>query len=156
VDRDKDYGDSPHDAYFDSDDYKAVDYPHAADAASSKAVTALVKSYLAAAAAEDGSAGCSMIYSLFAESIPETLGEPPSGTPQLSGKTCAVVMTKLYRQMHGELAAEAASVRVAGVHVAERRGLVLLGLRGMGPHVIQVHLERGVWKINETVPIEAS
>jgi hypothetical protein len=154
-DQDKDYDDSS-DSYFDGDDYNSVNYPHAADAADKQAVTRLVKRYFVAAAAADGASGCSMIYSLFAETIPETLGLPPTGTPSLYGRTCAVVMTKLFKQEHRKLAVEAATLHVAAVRVNEMRGFALLQFKGIPPQSINVHLERGVWKINETVAIEVS
>ncbi|HTA96911.1 MAG TPA: hypothetical protein VK730_04645 [Solirubrobacteraceae bacterium] len=155
-DRDKDYGDNSSDSYFDADDYNTVNYPHAADAADTQAVTTLVKRYLTAAAAEDGATGCSLIYSLFAETIPETLGLPPTGTPSLYGTTCAVVMTKLYKQEHHKLAVEAATLQAAAVRVNHMRGFALLHFKGIPAQSIDVHLERGVWKIDETVAIEVS
>ncbi len=156
LDRDKDYGDGNSNNYFDHDDYNTVNYPQAADAAQTQAITTLVKRYFKAAAASDGSTGCSLIYSLFAETIPETLGLPPSGTPSLYGKTCAVVMTKLFKQNHPQLATETASLRVAAVQINGMRGLALLHFAGIPAQSIQLHLERGIWKINETLAIEAS
>jgi hypothetical protein len=155
-DRDKDYGDGDGDGYFDHDDYDTVNYPQTADATDTQAVTALVKRYFKAAAAADGATGCSLIYSLFAETIPETLGLPPSGTPSLYGKTCAVVMTKLFKQNHRRLVAETATLQVAAVRVNRMRGFALLHFNGIPAQSIQLHLERGVWKINETLAVEVS
>lgn len=97
-----------------------------------------------------------MIYSLFAETIPELIGEPPTGTPQTSGKTCAVVMSKLFKLNHAELAGELATMQVAAVREQGMRGLALLRFPDRPPHIIMVHRERGAWKIDETVPIETS
>lgn len=155
-DRDKDYGDSDSDSYFDNDDYNTVNYPYTARPAEIRAVTALVKRYLAAAVTDDGATACSLIYSLFAEAIPETLGLPPTGTPALRGKTCAVVMSKLFKINHAQLAAESATLEVATVRVNDMRGFALLHFKGIPAHSIGVHLERGTWKIEETVPIEVS
>jgi hypothetical protein len=154
-DGDSDY-DNRSSSYYDADDYNTPNYPTVAGAADKQAVTGTVKRYFHAAAANDGVEACSMIYSLFAETIPETLGEPPTGSPDMRGKTCAEVMAKFFKLNHKQLVAELATLEVTSVRTNGMRGLALLRYKGIHPHSIQMHLERGVWKIDETIDVETS
>jgi hypothetical protein len=120
---------------------------HAASTGDRRAVVALVKRYYAFAAADDGTAACSLIYSIFAEEIPEVYGEPP-GEPALRGKTCGVVMSKFFRQIHRWLTTDLATLEVIDVRVKGLRGLALLSFKNTPEHDIPVHLEHRVWKID--------
>jgi hypothetical protein len=128
-----------------NDDYG---YGHAVSAAETQAIAELVKHYYAAAAARDGAKGCSLLYSLLAEEIPELYGEPP-GPPELRGSTCAAVMSKLFAHHHQELVTDAATVKLMDVRVKRLRGLAIMSFKGMPQRDIAVHLEHGVWKIDE-------
>jgi hypothetical protein len=127
------------------DDYG---YGHAASPAATQAITTLVKRYYTAAAAANGAEACLLMYSLLAEEIPEEYGEPP-GQPALRGSTCAVVMSKIFNQQHNRLVAELPELEVAAVRVRSHHALVILGFHRMPPREIRVHLEYGVWKIDE-------
>jgi hypothetical protein len=137
---------------FDSDDDPIRFYGHEADAAESRAITALVRGYYAGAAKDDGARACRMIHPLIAEAIPEDYAEQPS----LRGKTCAVVMSKLLKQLHRRHAPESASpkesatLEVIGVRVEGGIALVLLRFANAPePDHIAVHLEGHNWKIWE-------
>lgn len=117
-----------------------------ASPAEMRAVTALLERYYAVAAAGDGAAACSMIYSIIAETIPEDYGQPP-GPPALRGKTCAVVMTKILEQHRRELVAKAPGLRVIGLRVGGTRGLALLRFGRAPERYILVRREYGAWKI---------
>jgi hypothetical protein len=137
---------------FDSDDDPVRFYGHEADTAQRQAITALVKSYYAAAAKDDGAKACRMIHPLIAEAIPEDYEEQPA----LRGRTCAVVMSKLLKQLHGRHAPESATPResatlkVIGVRVEGGIALVLLRFADAPePDHIAVHLEGHSWKIWE-------
>jgi len=137
-------GDNDHN----SDDYA---YGAAANPAVRGAVTALIKSYYAAAAAEDGARACSLIYSIFAEEIPEVYGEPP-GSPTLRGGTCAIVMSKVFKQNHRTFVTEQATLHVSAVRVKRLRGRVLLIVKGLGIREMLVHREHSVWRIDSLLP----
>lgn len=119
-------------------------------------LTTLVKRYFAAAVADDGARACSLIYSLYAETIVETYGQPPAGPPELHGSTCAVVLSKLFRLHHGQLVAEARTLAVTGARADGNRGLVLLRFHGIPAHNLEVHRERGVWKIDDILDKEVT
>jgi hypothetical protein len=122
-------------------------YKHSASPADRRAITALVKRYYVAAAADNGAEACGMMYSILAESIPETYGRPP-GPPELRGKTCAVVMSKLFKHVAGQPPPVLAATKVTGMHlVGVRKGLVELHSTAMSIGEIEVERERGVWKI---------
>jgi hypothetical protein len=145
-DRDNDY-DSSGNSNYDKDDSVTLDYGHEASAADMQAVTALVERYYAAAAADDGAQGCSLMYSILAEAIPEDYGQPPAGPPSLRGKTCAVVMSKLFNQRHQQLAADSATLKVIDARVEGNRGFALLSFKAMPARSIVIHRERDAWKI---------
>jgi hypothetical protein len=131
------------------DDIVVLNYGHAARAADERAITTLVNRYYAAAAADDGAKTCSMLYSILAEAVPEEYGQEPA-PPALRGTTCAVVMSKLFRQRHRQFAAEAAALEVTSVRVKGTRGLAVLRFATTPePRKISVRREHGVWKIKE-------
>jgi hypothetical protein len=127
------------------DDYA---YGNAASPADRRAVTEMVKRYYTAAAAMDGVKGCSLIYSLLAEEIPELYGEIPD-SPQLKGTTCSVVMSKLFKENHSRLVSDAATLQVRSVRVMHNRALVMMSFRSMPQRDILVHREHRTWRIDE-------
>lgn len=141
--------DRDHDSDANDDDY---DYGRAADAGERRAIVSVVGRYYAAAAADRGDVGCRLLYSLMAEEIPETYGE--NGPPQLHGGTCAIVMSKLFKEKHGQLVADARTLRVLAVRIKRNRGLVMMSFSGMPQRDIMVHREFGAWKIDETLDSE--
>jgi predicted small lipoprotein YifL len=130
-----------------------VDFGQPASAANRQTIVALVRRYYMAAAAEDGAKACPLIYSLFEEAIAEDYGQPP-GPPSLRGKTCPVVMSKLFKQQHKQEATDLATLRVTGVRVDRKRGVVLLSFKENPRRYLHVQLEHGTWKINSLTDVE--
>jgi hypothetical protein len=118
-----------------------------ASTADRRAVAAVVMNYYAAAAAGDGVAACALIYSIFAEEIAEVYGQPP-GPAALRGRTCAVVMSKLFAQQHQQLVSERARLEVSAVRVKGLRGRALLRFADGPEREIEVHRERQKWRID--------
>jgi hypothetical protein len=133
--------------YRDRDDGSVVAYGHKANSTDKRAITALAKRYYRAAAAEDGATACTLIYSTFAESIPEDYGQGP-GPPYARGKTCAVVMSKVFEHFHNQLSG---SFFVTGVRVNGHQGRVLLGSSTQPASFIRVKREHDVWKIYQLI-----
>jgi hypothetical protein len=116
-------------------------------AGDARAVAALVRRYYAAAARGDGAAACRLIYAPTAEAIPAVYGGP-GGPAYLRGKTCAAVLSKLFRHYHKRLSAEDTALRVVAVRVYLTRGSAQFGFGGKKPtRYIMVHRERGAWKM---------
>lgn len=123
-------------------------YGQSADAADERAIATVAERYYAAAAKADGRTACSLDYWYYVEAIPEDYGEFP-GPPAIRGKTCSVVLTKLFKLYHAELAAKASGLRVTGARVDRRKGVAVLRFRGVrAPSYISVHRERDTWKID--------
>jgi hypothetical protein len=126
------------------DDEHVLDFGHAANAADSQTITALVRHYFAAAAAEDGATACSLLAPFIAESVVENYGRAPA----LRGKTCAAVMAKLFKHHHQELANKDATLKVIRVGVEGDKSLVALEFPTI-PEVRQVTARRNgnAWKL---------
>lgn len=131
------------------DDNPIVDYGHAASAADARAITALVKRYYRAAAANDGASACRMLVAIVAEDVPEEYGQSPSPA-YLRGKTCAAVMSKLFKLHHRQISAESPTRAVTQVRVGEGKGWVVLQSASTPePRKIAVRREGGLWKIKD-------
>jgi hypothetical protein len=144
-DRDND-ADNKTGSYYDRDDNSFRAFGHAARPADRKAITALVRRYIAVAAAGDGASACTLLYSALAKAVPETYGQPP-GPAYLRGKTCAEVTTKLYARDHEQLHAYLRTLEVTGVRLDHNTGLVVLRFTGLPGRRIEVERERKGWKI---------
>jgi hypothetical protein len=127
-----------------NDDAKVLNYGHAAGPTELRELTALVRHYYAVAAASDGAGACAMLYPLTAESIVEENGN----TQGLRGRTCAVVMSKLFELHHQTLVSDDASVKFYLVRVRGNRALTLLTFAGP-PEVRQLPERRvgATWKV---------
>jgi hypothetical protein len=126
------------------DDGKVLGYGHAADAADRRTSIGLVTRYFAAAAAEDGAKACASLVPFIAESVPEDDGHQPG----LRGKTCAVVMSKLFKVHHQLLTMKSATLRVIGVRVEGDKALAILEFPTI-PEVRQITERRvgSAWRL---------
>jgi hypothetical protein len=144
-DRDNDL-DNKTGSYYDRDDSSVRAFGRPAGPADQRAITALVKRYFTAAAADDGHMACSLLYSKLAKIIPESYGKPP-GPAYLRGKTCPEVMTKLFERNHEQLSAYIASLQVAGVRIDHDGGRAVLRFAALPGRQIEVEREHKKWKI---------
>lgn len=151
ADKDNDVG-APDDDTSNSE----LNFGHAANSSDKQAITALVKHYYVAAAAEDGAAACSMLYSTVSETVPEDYGTSPPGPSYSKGKTCTAVMTLSFKHFHNELALELAKLKILGVRLEEHHGLVVLSFGTMPQRDIQVMREGHVWKMESLFDHELS
>lgn len=140
-------------SYYDRDDSSVREFGHAANATNRRAIEALVRRYFRAAAAKDGALACSMITSPLARSIPEDLGQSP-GPPFFSGKTCAVVMTKVFKENSRQLTTDAARLKINRVRLSHGQGVVVLNFMPLPGRKIDVAQEHGAWKIQALVDSE--
>ena len=116
------HNDRDNDGDHNDDDGKVLYFGHAADAVDRQVSVALVTRYFTAAAAENGTAGCSMLAPFVAESVAEDDGQ----APPLLGKTCHVVLSKLFKLHHQLLVEKHVTLRVIGVRVKGNRALAIL------------------------------
>jgi hypothetical protein len=132
--------DRDNDGDHNDDDGKILYYGHAASPSDRRSSIALLMRYFAAAAAEDGAKACSMLAPFVAESVAESEGRLPS----LRGKTCTVVMSKLFGLHHRLLIEKNATLRVIGVRVEGDKALAVLEFSAI--HEVRQITERRVGK----------
>jgi hypothetical protein len=146
-DKDKDEDSSNNSARYDSDDGKVLDYGRAANPSEKEQITAVVRAYYVVSAAEDGTKACSMLYSTFAEAIPEDYGTSPPGPAYARGTTCPAVMTLIFKHFHSQIAERLLKLKISQVRVKERQGLAILSFGTMPERVIHVAREGRTWRI---------
>jgi hypothetical protein len=141
------------------DDHLIRDYGHAARAADRKAVTALVKRYYAAAVADLGATVCSLMSPHIAGE--RNLGEASeeafalaASLPPLHGKSCAQIMTLLFKEDHVRVTVANSTLVVTSVRINGSRGYALLGFRATPERYVSVERERGRWKIDALRDLE--
>jgi hypothetical protein len=144
VDYDNDVTGNRGTGYFDNDDGSVRDFGHDAGATDSRAISLLVIRYRSAAWNGDGRKAYQLLYGPLARIVPEDYGG--SYSPAYArGKSCAVVMSKLFKHSHAQLAG---TFHVTSVRVAGDQGDALLGSRTRPASYAEVRRERGAWKIH--------
>ncbi|MGC2374843.1 MAG: hypothetical protein WA484_13300 [Solirubrobacteraceae bacterium] len=142
-DDDNDFG-----ALDDSRDNNSVlHFGKEANASDTQAIKALIKRYYTAALQEDGAGACTMLYSVFAEGVPEDYGTSPPGPSYMKGKTCPSAMTKLFKHMHAQLRVELPKLAVSHVRLEEHHGLAVLSFGRLPERDIFVTREGHTWKV---------
>lgn len=129
--------------YRDSDDSSVFAYGHAPSAAEERALTTLVKRYQAAAVASDGATACSMLIPKFHDSLPEDYGKAPGPAYTRGAKTCAAVMSRLFKHEHKRLIAP---FQITGVRVGPSEALVALGSKQQPASYFDLNREGNTWK----------
>jgi hypothetical protein len=127
------------------DDNQVLYYGHAPSAAERRPIVALVTSYYTAAAAEDGAKACALLMPFVAESVVEDIGHSPG----LQGKTCAAVMSKLFRAHHALLSGESSTLKFYSVRAGDGKALTVLSVANL-PEVRQLIERRdssGAWRV---------
>ena len=127
------------------DDDKVIYYGHAPTPAERQPLVTLVTAYYAAQASENGATACRLLMPFVAESVVESVGHSPG----LQGKTCAAVMSKLFKLHHTLLSGENASLKFYTVRVKGGKALTLLSFANL-PEVRQLSEHRdssGTWRV---------
>jgi hypothetical protein len=148
TDSDED-NDNPGGSRYDADDSPVLRFGRAASAAQGRAIASLVRRYYAAGAAGDGASACSLLYPLLAESVVEEYSQSPG----LRGKTCAEVLSKLFKRRHQELAGDVAALKPTVVRVGGDHGLALVRFGGTRERRVLLRRERGAWKMDVLLDI---
>jgi hypothetical protein len=132
--------DRDNDGDHNDDDEKVLYFGQAAGTADRRELIALVTRYFAAAATENGAAGCRMLVPFIAEGTAEQQGQ--------AGSTCAFALSELFKQHHPLLAEKQATLRVIGVRVEGNRALAILDFPNI-PEVRQIGERRvgNTWKM---------
>jgi hypothetical protein len=108
-------------------------------------LASLVRRYYADAARGDSAAACRLLYLTRAETV---AAEGYGGTAGRLGGSCAHALSSLFRQLHGQLSADSAALRVGAVRDEFNTASVQLFFgRGRSARYIEGHRERGAWKL---------
>jgi hypothetical protein len=151
ADKDNDIG-APAD---DRNNNSVLHFGAAASATDTREVTALLKSYYAAALADDGAKACSMVYLTLANSVAEDQGKGSPGAPYLKeGTTCPSVLKLLFQHFHKELSVEVPQLKVKRVRLRHGQGLAVLSFGKLPERQISVGRERHAWKLLTLVDSE--
>lgn len=133
---------------YDSDDLSTIDFGHPASRAQAALITPLVRRYYAIADAQNGGGACALLYSTFAEAVPEDYGTSPPGPAFARGATCPAVMTAVFKHYHDEIAFRLPRLRIERVRVSGRHGVVVLRFGGNLPErELDVEREGSEWKV---------
>jgi len=143
TDSDED-NDNPGGSRYDADDSPVLRFGHAANHAEGRAIASLIRRYYAAGAVGDGASACSLLYSLLAESVVEEYAQSPG----LRGKTCAEVLSKLFKRRHRELTGDVAALEPTVVRVGGDHGLALVRFGAARERRVLLRRERGAWKMD--------
>jgi hypothetical protein len=130
--------------YYDEDDKEVIAFGHRAKAAEQRQIGDLIARYYAAAASGEGAAGCSMLYSLFAEGIVEDQGEEDA---HAHGKSCAEILSRLFRRYRRQLTAARRRLRLTEARVEGPRGYAVLDLGEGIPFAMYLHRDSGRWTV---------
>jgi hypothetical protein len=146
-DGDKDSDDEAHrgKGIDDDDDHTLLRaYPHQAPAAEKQAITAVVKHYYTAAAANAGAKACALLDT----SLASGLGSDSSGPSQGGSTTCAGAVDRQFRELHSQFVTDqVATMIVTGVRTQGDFALALLGFKTKPKRVILLQHEGHAWKI---------
>jgi hypothetical protein len=148
--RDRERLDRDEDDYIHApEDHNKTDPPGyvLASPADTRAITALVKRYYAAALAEDGARGCSMFPPSFTKGIPLDYGKlGPSYLKRAAG-TCPAVMSLFFKHEHRQLASEVPQLEVVRASINGTQVSVILRFGRLRERFISVLREGNVWRI---------
>lgn len=104
------------------DDRQLFEFGHVAGPEDGRAINSLIEGYYAAAVHEDGRTACHLLAPFVAESVVGEYGY----TKDLHGRTCAAVMSKLFKREHNLLIGKDATLRVLRIGVEGDRSLIAL------------------------------
>lgn len=134
-------------AYHDEDDQAVVQFGHPANSHDLHAVRTTVERYYSAARALHGSKACALMLTTFAKAVPLDYGK--LGASYLrGGKTCAGVLTLLFKHMRRELGEP---VQVTEVRISGSTALAFLGSKAMRASVISLKREGTRWAVSQTI-----
>jgi hypothetical protein len=125
------------------DDSNVEAYGRGADAASEAAIGAVVTGFFDANAARDGAKACRLLSSTTKRQLGLTLGQ----SPELKGKGCSAILTRLFGLQSPQYRAAIKDIKVTGARLQGDRGFVLLEARAIPGDAIPIRREGDVWKL---------
>jgi hypothetical protein len=132
----------------DGDDYGALNFGHAATGAELRSITRLVRRYYAAAAADNGTTACSMLYPVVVREVGERFGRFESRM------TCPELMTKLFKLRHTQIGADVKSFKEVRVRVEPPNARVVLRFSTDAvARELDLRLVGASWKVRQPLDV---
>lgn len=110
------------------------------------AVAIVVKRYYAAVQANDGAKACAQIARTMARAIPEDVGPLAQ-----HHKSCAVVMSRFFKERSGRPTANVAAIEVTSVRIKGDQAIALLRSPAMHAGELTMRREGKVWKVSDLI-----
>jgi hypothetical protein len=126
----------------DHDDKATYAYGHRPSVGDARAIQGVVERYYATALTGDGATACSLLPTGVARSVPEDYGQ--TGPAYARGKTCQVVLSKLFRHSREQLAE---AITVVEVRVKGNTAQVVFSSQKMPASSILLARPGGSWKV---------
>lgn len=142
-----DDGDSRETTTFDADDHYALQIGRAASASDRRDIAALVERYYQAISTGDGTTACSLLFRIFAETLPETTNPPNDHREE----SCAEIVSQVVAPLHRRLVAEAKSLKVIGVRVKGLRAWAIMRFGPKSVRRIEIFREGARWKVSTVI-----
>jgi|SRR6185312_356554 len=129
----------------DHDNHQAiVGFGVGASAAEQRVIGHAIGRYYYAAALGDGDAGCALLARSFARTVAPEYGH----TRYLQGANCPTVLSKLFKRVHGEFAADHRTLILDTVRLAGESGVAIVSWRQSSREgQIALRREHGAWKM---------
>jgi hypothetical protein len=96
---------------------------HRGSPADTRAIAAAIKRYYSVAIADDGAGACAMLAASLVKTVPIEYGH---GASYLRGKTCAVIMSKLFKHLRRQVVSVATTQRMIEVRLEGDHGYAAL------------------------------
>lgn len=139
--------------YYDEDDGTVRDFGHAANTGEARTYGRIAERFLAAESRADGPAACAMMKRTVASALPEEYGTGLGGRYLRGARTCAAVMSRVLKHLHGPLSHVR---RVTSVRVANGSVYILLGSTNWPASYIALEREKKTWRVAGLLPIRLS
>lgn len=139
------YGtDRDNDGDHNNDDQHVLAFGRLASRTEVSTITALLTRYYAAAASENGARACTLLSPFIADTVAEQYGHNPG----LQGRSCGVVLSKMFAQQHASLQGKQATMRIVRIGIEGNRSLVAIDFPNI-PEVRQITVRRidGHWTV---------
>jgi hypothetical protein len=114
-------------------------------AADTRAVGVVVKRFYATVAANDGARACKLLYAPLRNAMAEDYGT--YGPSYMHGKSCAEVMTKVFKHRKGTPTTNVTTIEVTGLRMKGKEAAALLHSPAMALGEITIIREGSKWTI---------
>jgi hypothetical protein len=113
-----------------------------------RAATPVIKTYFAAAARNDGAAGCALQFVTFRNAIAEDIEQGPEPVSQRP-KHCGPVLSKYFRRHRSIPTPNRTAIETTGIRIKGKQAIVFLRAPGVPAAELVMHREHGLWRVQD-------